>query len=712
VKPHRPVRKVRHPLRESVGRGCRQGPTSPLESPETGPSIETSFAVGEWPELGRHSVPRSRSRSATTPFRRWNFGNGVRKDACTGCGKTMSSSITAGARSQPAFLLRISIHGVLGAAMLCLAAGATADDLQPEATVIVTATRVPTPADEVLAPVVVVDRATIERSNAGDAAELLRFHAGFDLGRNGGPGQPTAMFIRGAESNHTLVLVDGIRINPGTIGLPALQNVSPDMIERIEVVKGPRSAVWGSDAIGGVVNIVTRRGSETGWIMEAGYGDYDTRRASLNGGFALGEKADLDLGVSWLDSDGFPTRTDDTVDRGYESLNANLALRADLGPAEVALRHWRTSGTSQYSDFFLTPVDQDYVTSTTAAEVRLPVGSGEARIAVSHLEDEIEQNQTPDFLETDRNTFDVQYDWQAADAHALSVGAMYFDERASSESFGAGFKSDTDSLNVFVQDRITKGPHLALLALGYTDHETAGTAVTWNAEYGYRFNAQRTRVYALAGSGFRAPDATDRFGYGGNPALEPERSQNYEVGLRHALTNRSNLELSAFHTDIDDLIDFTVVSFDPFEGINQNVAEARIQGLEAAWTYTGDLWRARVEAIYQEPRDRADDSPLLRRAEESLTVSVTRQFGALLLGLDLLATGDRKDFGFPTEATLDGYVLANLTAAWQATRTVTLVARVENLLDEDYELARSYNTPDRGVYVAMRYAPGAGSKGR
>jgi vitamin B12 transporter len=628
----------------------------------------------------------------------------------------------ADARSNS--LLRTSIHGLLGVAagvaLLLPTTAVRADDdgdgasslREPTTTVIVTATRVPTPLDEVLAPVVLIDRETIERSNAGDTAELLRFHAGLDLGRNGGPGQPTALFIRGAESNHTLVLVDGIRINPGTIGLPALQNISPDMVERIEVVKGPRSAVWGSDAIGGVVNIVTRRGSQTGWSMEAGYGDYETRRASLVGGFGLGEKADLDLGVSWIDSAGFPTRTGDTVDRGFENLNASLALRAEVGVADVALRHWRTSGNSEYSDFFLTPVDQDFVTSTTAAEVRLPVGTkGEARVSVTHMEDEIEQNQSPDFLQTDRNTFDAQYDWQASDVHALSVGAMYYREKADSESFGEGFSADTDSFNFYAQDRMTLGAHSALLAVGYTDHETAGDAVTWNAEYGYAFNERRTRVYALAGSGFRAPDATDRFGYGGNPQLEPERSQNYEVGVRHALTERQNIELSAFHNDIEDLIDFTIVSFDPFVGINQNVAEARIEGIEAAWAYRGTAWQARVEAIYQEPRDRSDDSPLLRRAEESLTVNLTRAFGtSFLLGLDVLATGDRKDFGFPNDATLDGYVLANFTATWQVTPSFALLGRVENLLDEDYELARSYNTPDRGVYVAMRYAPGAGSR--
>ena len=182
-----------------------------------------------------------------------------------------------------------------------------ADDLPARAEVVVTATRVPTPIDEVLAPVIVIDQDAIDRSAPADATDLLRFHAGLDIGRNGGPGQTTSVFIRGADSNHTLVLVDGVRMNPGTIGLAALQNIPPDMIERIEVVKGPRSALWGSDAIGGVINVITRRGTRDGWSAEAGYGDYDTRKASLNGGVPLGSSADFDFGVSWIDSNGFPT---------------------------------------------------------------------------------------------------------------------------------------------------------------------------------------------------------------------------------------------------------------------------------------------------------------------------------------------------------------------------------------------------------------------
>ena len=593
----------------------------------------------------------------------------------------------------------------LALALLAGAGPALAEEsLDPP--VVVTATRVPTPLAEVLAPVIVIDRDTIERSVAGDVTDLLRFHAGLDVARTGGPGQPTSVFIRGADSNHTLVLVDGVRINPGTIGLPALQNVTPDMVERIEVVKGPRSALWGSDAIGGVVNVVTRRGSREGWSAEVGYGDYDTRRASLVGGLDLGARSALDFGLAWLDSAGFPTRTDDDTDRGYENRNGHLQWRTSLGEGEFALQHWRAEGTSEYSDFILTPVDQDFATATTSASLRLPVaGRAEARVALARMTDRIVQNQSTDFLRTDRDSVEVQLDAPVGERHSLGVGLMRHVEHARAESYGTAFRASTAAESVFVQDRVTAGPHLALLALGYTSHDTAGSAVTWNAEYGRAFNGGRTRAFALAGSGFRAPDATDRYGYGGNPALDPERSRNVEFGLRHALDERHTIEVSAFQTDVDDLIEFVVTDFETFEGRNENVSEARIRGVEAAWRYSGERWAAHVEAIHQDPRNRDDDSRLLRRSTESLTAGVVRTFGPVQLGLDLLATDDRRDYGFPRAVTLDGYVLANLTAQWQATPAIALLARVENLLDEDYELASTYNTPDRGVYLGLRYAP-------
>jgi vitamin B12 transporter len=455
-----------------------------------------------------------------------------------------------------------------------------------------------------------------------------------------------------------------------------------------------------------VINVITRRGARDGWQAEVGYGDYDTRQASLNGGFGT-ERVEFDLGVSWLDSSGFPTRTNDDVDRGYDNLSASAQLRADVGPAEVALRHWRAEGTSEYSDFFLTPVDQDFENSTTALSVALPAGaSAKARIGAAHFEDRIEQNQSRDYLRTRRDSVDAQVDWRASRRHALAAGAMYASEQASSESFGDRMRADTDVVTLFAQDSIAAGPHRALLALGYTDHETAGDAVTWNVEYGIGLG-DATQAYGLAGTGFRAPDATDRYGFGGNPDLEPEESTSYEIGVRHRLGDRHALSLAAFRNDIDDLIEFVTISYDPFDGINRNVEEARIEGIEAAWEYDAAPWQARVGAIHQDPRNLTTDQVLLRRARDSLTVSVQRAFGRFDLGLDVLAAGERKDFGFPQPVTLDAYVLANLTARWRVTPSLSLVGRIENLLDEQYELAHTFNTPDRGLYVSLRYTPGA-----
>jgi vitamin B12 transporter len=574
-------------------------------------------------------------------------------------------------------------------------------------TIVVTATREPQPAAEVLAPVVIIDRATIERSLAPDVADLLRFHAGLDVARNGGPGQATSLFIRGTESNHAVVMIDGVRINPGTIGGAALQNVAPELVERIEVVKGPRSTLYGTDAIGGVVNVVTRRGVENGMQALVGYGRYGTRQAQLGGTYG-GSLGELSLGASALDSDGFPARRGDDTDRGYRNRSFALGARTDAGPVELAARWWRASGTSEYSDFFLTPVDQDFENSSAAVEASGRVTeSWRTRVTLSRVVDDVQQNQESfagsgfDYARTRRHAID----WQngvAIGAHALTVGALLTRENTESLSFGDRFDVDTDADTFYAQDQVEVGRHRVLLAAGYTDHETFGGHGTWNAEYGFRVGAN-TRLTAAAGTAFRAPDATDRFGFGGNPDLDPERSRNYELGLRHRVGGRHVLALSAFENRIDDLIQFVTLSFDPFVGRNLNVERARIRGLEASWEYAGDDWHARAEAIRQDPEDRSDGSRLLRRASESYTLALAKRVGPAEVGADLLLAGDREDFGFPERVRLGGYFLANLSASVVLGERWTLQARLENALDRDYVLADGYNTMRRALMVATRY---------
>jgi vitamin B12 transporter len=555
-----------------------------------------------------------------------------------------------------------------------------------------------------LAPVIVITREEIERSEAVDVADLLRFHAGLDIGRNGGPGQPASLFLRGTESNHTLVLINGVRMNPGTVGGAAINNLTPELIERIEIVKGPRSTLYGSDAIGGVINIITRRAAAgTQLAASAGGGSFDTRALS---GHIAHRDGDLRIGleVSALDTDGYATQSASPIESAHDNTSINAYAGTRLGAVDAEISRFQAGGTTEYLDFFLTPIDQDFENAVTALNLRAePVAGWNSHLQLSQAVDEIDQNQSDDYAHTDRKTVDWQNDFQLSEAQLLTAGIMLSREDTAALSFGTLFDESTDVDAVYAQDAIESGAHRWLVAARYTDHETFGSNTTWDLEYGYQLSAA-TRVTAAAGTAFRAPDSTDRFGFGGNPDLDPEESRNLELGLQHRLSEHQTVTLNAFQNDIDDLIEFDF-------GTSQmiNVGEARIRGLEAGYTYAGELWNAKVEAIAQDPHSETTDDILPRRARHSLTSSVSRDIGRYQLGADLLLTGERKDSDF-SDVTMGGYGLVDLTAAAHITADWTLRARVENLFDKEYEIADGYNTPERSYFLQIAWQP-AGENG-
>ncbi|MSQ91884.1 MAG: TonB-dependent receptor [Gammaproteobacteria bacterium] len=575
--------------------------------------------------------------------------------------------------------------------------------------VVVTATRTESPVDTVLASVDIISGAELRRQPAADLGDLLRMRAGVEVARLGGPGQQTSLFLRGTDSNHVLVLVDGVRIKPGTIGSASIQNIAPELVERVEIVKGPRSTLYGSDALGGVINVITRRRTENGASVQAGVGSYDSRSASIDAGIG-GTRGDASLGVSWVNSDGFPTRSGDSTDRGYENLSLTAAARTDLPGVELGLRAWHAEGTSEYSDFFVTPVDQDFENAVFALTAGFaPAESWHSRVTLAHMLDELEQNQSTefqphDFLRTRRWQIDWQNDIAVSEHHALTAGVVWQDEEADAESFGLPYAADIASSQFYLQDQMSFGRAQILLAAGFVDHETFGGHQTWNAAFGFALG-DATMLTLAAGSAFRAPDATDLYGYGGNAALDPERSQSYEASLRHNTAGGHRFSVTLFRNEIDDLIEYVVTDFVTYEGENRNVERARIEGLETSWRYEGERWAANATATLQDPHNLVTDERLLRRAEEHFTLAVSRRIGAHEIAVDLLHAGDRKDigdFGNPP-VTLPAYWLANLSASVALNERWTLLARMENLLDEDYELARGYNTMGRSLFVAVRH---------
>ena len=569
----------------------------------------------------------------------------------------------------------------------------TAADISATDTIVVTATRNEIRLDDAIVPVRVITREDIELSLATDLTELLRFEAGIEIGRNGGPGQASSIFLQGTESNHTLVMIDGVRINPGTIGGAAIQHIAPETIERVEIVKGARSALFGTDAIGGVINILTRDADKPYFEAGGGTGSFDTSNAYLSGG-GVGEFGEFGLTLDWQQTDGFSPRIESDIDRGYDNLSLNFFASRRFGQSDVSLRHWQADGNVEYLDFGLNPVDQDYRNSATALQVDTAFSErGNGKLIVSTIVDEVRQTQSPDFVESNRITLDWQYTHAYAN-HSLTGGVYLVDENARSVSFGSGFDEGTQVSAVFVQDQLGIGRHRAFVALRLTDHESFGNETTWNAEYAFDATDAWTLTAGI-GRGFRAPDASDRFGFGGNPDLNPESSNNAQLGLHFSPGVRHGFDLELYANDLDNLIEFDMQTFTLV-----NVDKAQIRGVELGYDYRGDAFTLRAALVDQRADDVSTDSRLLRRAERTANLSYVQNIGKHRVGLSVLASGDRMDFG---GTVLDSYVIASLTGQLQLGRAWQVNARIENLFDESYQTAAGFRMQERSGFVELKY---------
>lgn len=576
-----------------------------------------------------------------------------------------------------------------------------ADDAALLDTVVVTAERQQTTLAETLAPMIVIDRATIERSQATDVAELLRFHAGLDIARTGGPGQTATLFLRGTESNHVLVLVDGVEINPGTVGVAPFTHISPDMIERIEVVKGPRSALYGSEAIGGVINIITRKGSD-GMRLDAhaGGGSFGTTEAGAS--LRYGDSnTTAGVSITHHQTDGFPPRTGNTLDAGYDNTTLNANVQQWFTGWSLAARHWQTEGTSEYLDFLLAPVSQDFLNSSSALELQNDfTANWTSLLSLSQTRNEIIQNQSTDAAITKRNVLDWQHDLMIGDRQLFTAGIYLTSEETESVSAFNPFTENVDSRALYVQDTLHWNNQSVELAARYTDHDAFGAHTSWNAAWSMAIN-DAARLSVSAGSAFRAPDSSDRFGFGGNPNLDPEVANNIEIAWRQTLSENLVLHLNFFQNRIDDLI-----TFDPIAFQSANIEQVKIQGIETALRWQTANWRVNAEASYQTPENLTTGQPLLRRAEQRFTLSAVRSFSKLDLGLDFLASGPRPDIDPVTFATVEnpGYGLLNFTLGYRFNRNWALRARLENITDKQYSTALGYETAGRSAFLTLQYS--------
>lgn len=568
---------------------------------------------------------------------------------------------------------------------------------------VVTATRTPQPLSDLVADVTVIDRETIETSGATGLADVLARVPGIEISRNGGPGTTTSVFLRGAESRFTAVYIDGVRMDSQSTGGAAWESIPLAQIDRIEVLRGPAGAVYGSDAMGGVVQIFTKRGEQgVAPYVGIGIGSHNTTKAEAGVSGASGT-IDYAFGIAREDSEGFNARTTATAnpDRdGYESTSANARVGLQLNATH------RLEATLLAND-----MNSGYDTSPTA---------------------------------DDRNKHQLHalgLNWQAQWSTAYKTRVQITDSRDRYETRPSIYLSETNLRGYLFQNEWRQGPHLVTaalerredrlenppidrkrsqdaLALGYgytagahtlqanvrhdSDSEFGGKG-TGSLAYGYTF-APQWRATASVGTAFRAPTLYHRFSEYGTGRLNPESSRNAELGLRWA-QGSSSFSATAYRNRVEDLIVFGAAGPCPSTfGCYANVARAEYKGVTFAGSYRLGGVQLRGSLDLQNPRDLATGKLLARRSKHHGTLGADTQLAGWTVGAEVQASGRRFDNATNT-LNLGGYTLVNLYASTRIARDFTLVARLDNAADKQYELARTYATPGRVAYVGVKWAP-------
>ncbi|HZX75983.1 MAG TPA: TonB-dependent vitamin B12 receptor [Lysobacter sp.] len=589
-------------------------------------------------------------------------------------------------------------------------ADAAATDLDQ---VVVTAARTVQTQDQTLAAITVIDRAEIERLQPASVAGLLSGRAGISLANNGGPGKATSVFLRGTESDHVLVLVDGIKLGSATSGGASLQDIPAEQVERIEIVRGPFSSLYGSEAIGGVIQIFTRK-PHGAFSPNAsiGVGSQNTQRVSAGIG---GRGSDAQRGgwyainAAHQDTDGINayrgTRNFDPDRDGYR--NTSLTLQGGYRFSEqwdADLRAFRAEGRNEYDGSandvadIVQQVVGGRVRYAPTNRVKFTAGAGTS----ADLSDNYLRGVYSSTFDTRREVASLQADLGIGPG-LLTLGFDWLhDEVDSNTDYERDRRINRGAFGQWQQDF---GAQSLQASVRRDDDSQFGGQTTGSVLWGWNFT-DALRLSASYGTAFKAPTFNELYfpGYG-NPALGPETSRSVELGLRgeHGWGTWS---VNAFDTEIDDMIAFDS-SLGDF-GAPNNIDRARIQGVEAVVGTELAGWDLRTSLTWLDPRNDGDnanhDNVLPRRARRSGRVDADRRFGRFSVGASVTGAGERYD-NLTNTTRLAGYGLADLRAGFAFSDAWSVQASVDNVFDKRYETAALYNQPGRTWLVTLRYQP-------
>ncbi len=616
---------------------------------------------------------------------------------------------------------RFPRHSVLAVSLVCAIAPAfakaqTATDVED---VVVTNSRTAQTQDAALAAISVITREDIDRLQPASVPDLLRGQAGMSISNNGGMGKESSLFLRGAESDQVIILVDGIKIGSATLGKAALQDIPVDQIERIEIVRGPFSSLYGSEAIGGVIQIFTRRPKGAfSPNFSIAVGSNETARMALgvggrgeNGWYSVNAAHERTQGINACRGAGFPVFAGCFTSEPDRDAYRNTSLSAQGGyrfndewDAEAGIM--RAEGRNEYDGDFqnrssvVEQVANALVRYRPAQALTLTLKAGESM----DLSDNYKDADAAGYFDTHRRQGTLQADIVAGNA-VISVGFDWLRDRIESD---AGYPV-TQRINraVFGQWQQSFGTHSLQASARHDEDDQFGGKETGALLWGWGFS-DALRFTASYGTAYKAPTFNELyFPFFGNPTLEPETSRSAELGLR-GQHGWGAWSVNAFETRIENLIGYDPTPRPglPFGGAN-NIDSALIRGIELTGETTLAGWNLHGTATWLDPRDDEGqdlDNILPRRARQSARVDADRRFGDFNLGASIAAEGERYDDPANTRR-MGGYATTDLRAGYVLTPAWTLQLNVNNVFDKQYETAAFYNQPGRNYLLSLRYRP-------
>ena len=587
-------------------------------------------------------------------------------------------------------------------------------------TVQVTASRMPQPASDIISDTLIIGPEQIAQSGAGSIIDLLQRQRGIEVARNGGAGTTGSVYIRGANSNQNIVLVDGVRIASSTTGAANWSALPLTAIDHIEIVYGPLSSLYGADAIGGVIQIFTKKGKGTpAFTGFAGYGSDNTREADASVSGATGGEHSFSYAVSAgkEKSDGYSatrsglsTYNPDKDGYDKQSAAAQFSLQLAQGQeAGVLLMHSKLD--AQYDNgikiAYDTHSEQKLETAAVYSKNQiLPMWS--SLLQVSQSRDELGSftNFTPDGI-SQLDTRQTDYSWQNDVRIGEDILQLLYDHREekviSSATPVLNRERSTNSWAAAYNAK--RGAHL-LNASIRRDNSVYGSQNTGAAGYGYSFT-QALRATASVGTSFRAPTFNELYYPGfGLPTNRPEHGRNAEAGV-HYDDGMTQLSASYYHNRLTDLlVNTTPCPYDtkpPYNfGCAYNVNHALLEGVTVSGSRKLGDFNLSASADLQDPKDETSDKRLARRARKHGSLALDYTAGPLTSGVEVQLSGDRYDDA-ANKVRLGGYGLVNLYATWRFTRDWSALVRWNNVADKQYDLARFYNTPGSKVFAGIRY---------